>query len=99
MKKKTLELAIAIDTQALGRVGSTECNPYICAVPTGLSAQEVMELVYEQAREEYAQDAEEYHPGEEEPFPWSYDYLWRGTIQHGVVYGGECTHFEDRHGD
>jgi hypothetical protein len=81
------ELAIAIDTKMLAENGSGSSNPYFCAVPTGLTGQEVLELVYEQAIEQCVED-----DSEEESFPFHYDYLWHGSVgSDGVVYGSECT--------
>jgi hypothetical protein len=87
MTMKPQELAIAIDTKMLAGFGSGSINPFICSVPTGLRAQEVLELVYEQAIEQWVED-----DPDEEAFPFHYDYLWHGSVgSDGVVYGGECT--------
>jgi hypothetical protein len=81
------ELAIAIDTKMLAENGSGSSNPYICSVPTGLKAQRILELIYEQAIEESLED-----DPEQESFPFHNDYVWHGSMgSDGVVYGGECT--------
>jgi hypothetical protein len=82
------ELAIAIDTKRLAGFGSGSLNPFICSVPTGLKAQRILELIYEQAIEESLEDGLD----EEAAFPFRYDYLWHGSLgKYGAVNGCECT--------
>jgi hypothetical protein len=82
------ELVIAIDTEMLAQSGSGSVNPFICSVPTGLKAQRILELIYEQAIEESLED----DPDEEAAFSFRYDYLWHGSLgTDGGVIGGECT--------
>jgi hypothetical protein len=77
-----------MDTEMLAQTGSGSVNPFICSVPTGLKAQRILELIYEQAIEESLEE----DPDEEAAFPFRYDYLWHGSLgKDGAVNGSECT--------
>jgi hypothetical protein len=81
---KSKELAIAIDTDMLARNRSGMFNPHFCAVPSGLTKQEVLALVYKSAIE-YS-----LHLLGEEPDLPNYDYLWHGVVTgNGEVHGCE----------
>jgi hypothetical protein len=82
---KRTELAIAIDTQRLAD-GEGEFNPHYLAVPTGLSAQELLEFVYKDVIEE----ALEFDLDLEDVSLPEYDYLWSGSLREdGGVIGSE----------
>jgi hypothetical protein len=84
--KAPREIAIAIDRQTLAMTVDEPLNPYIRDVPSGLDAQEVLELVYEGAIKDYlAEDPDQ------ETFPHRYDYLWYGSLCNGAIHGAECT--------
>jgi hypothetical protein len=85
MSMKLKELAIAIDTERLAQNRSEPVNPCFCAVPPGLTTQEVLEFVYKSAIE-YSLELLD-----EEPELPTYDYLWYGSVgKDGVVSGSEC---------
>jgi len=84
---KGMELAIAIDRQMLARTVDEPLNPYVCTVPTGLTGQEILDLVYGKAVEEFLEE-----DPDQGSFPHHYDYLWHGSVaSDGSVNGSECT--------
>jgi hypothetical protein len=89
------QIAIAIDTNMLAANGSSSNNPYICSVPTGLTAQEILELVYREVIEDDLEENADDEDGVEENADDEdgveenaddgsnslpdYDYLWHGS--------------------